>query len=58
MWIRDSDGDIRPITNLAKFTCIVQSVISFLFTVFIIGRFISDFDKVGYINKEQNKENN
>ena len=51
-------GDIRPITNLAKFTCIVQSFISLLFTVFIIGRFISDFDKVGYINNEQNKENN
>lgn len=48
-------GDMRPITNLAKFTCVVQSVISFLFTVFIIGIFLSNFDKLGYINNNNKK---
>ena len=48
-------GDMQPITNLAKFTCVAQSVISFLFTVFIIGIFLSNFDKLGYINNNNKK---
>ena len=46
-------GDMQPITNLAKVTCVVQSVVSFLFTVFIIGIFLSNFDKLGYINDKK-----
>ena len=49
-------GDMYPITDLAKITCLIQSIISFLFTIFIIGRFISNFDKVGYINKKKSNK--
>ena len=49
-------GDMFPITNLAKLTCVAQSVISFLFTVFIIGIFLSNYDKIGYINKHNDSK--
>ena len=51
-------GDMQPITNLAKLTCVAQSFISFLFTVFIIGIFLSNFDKLGYINNNNKKSIN
>ena len=48
-------GDMYPLSDLAKFTCIIQSFISFLFVVFIIGVFLSNFDKLGYINNTNKK---
>ncbi len=48
-------GDMYPLSNLAKFACIIQSFLSFLFAVFFIGVFLANFDKSGYINNSNKK---
>ncbi len=45
-------GDMYPTTNLAKMICASQAVISFLFTVLIIGIFLSNFNKEGFMNEK------
>jgi len=48
-------GDMVPITGISKIVCVCQNIVSFLFAVFIIGIFISNLNKNGYLNDKTDK---
>ena len=50
-------GDMYPITNWSKIICATQSLISFLFVVFLISKFLSNFNKDSTPNGKSQKEN-
>ena len=50
-------GDIHPISNCSKIACATQSLISFLFVVFFISKFLSNFNKDSTPNDKCQKEN-
>jgi hypothetical protein len=50
-------GDMHPITNWSKITCATQSLISFLFVVFFISKFLSNFNKDNTPNDKSQKDN-
>ena len=53
-------GEMYPLNGLSKFICTSQSIVSFLFAVFIISIFLSNLSKNGFLNdgkKQQKKKN-
>ncbi len=46
-------GDMVPTTAWAKIICVFQTFVSFLFAVFIIGIYISNLNKKGFLNNDK-----